>query len=96
MYNQLTKGFNLTNDVPFVDYYNSWLSVNKEGHISEKSMLRYKSSIEVFEEKFGDLPINKLTQLKYRVLLKEYGEGLYLTLEKMDELQIAFKNYIYV
>ncbi len=59
-------------------------------------MLRYKSSIEVFEEKFGDLPINKLTQLKYRVLLKEYGEGLYLTLEKMDELQIAFKNYIYV
>ncbi|WP_239700578.1 MULTISPECIES: hypothetical protein [Mammaliicoccus] len=64
--------------------------------MSEKSMLRYKSSIEVFEEKFGDLPINKLTQLKYRVLLKEYGEGLYLTLEKMDELQIAFKNYIYV
>lgn len=82
LYNQLTKGFDLTNDVPFVDYYNSWLSVNKEGQISEKSMLRYKSSIDVFEEKFGDLPINKLTQLKYRELLKEYGEGLYLTPRK--------------
>ncbi|WP_315293481.1 MULTISPECIES: tyrosine-type recombinase/integrase [Mammaliicoccus] len=78
IYNQLTKGFNLTNDISFIDYYKSWLQVNKEGQLSDKSIQRYKSSIEVFEEKFGDLPINKLTQLKYRELLKEYGEGLYL------------------
>lgn len=77
-YNLLYKGYSINNQLPFTKYYHDWLKINIEGQVSDKTYNRYLSSIQVFEEKFADLPLNKLSQLKYRELLKEYGEGKYL------------------
>lgn len=81
-YNLLFKGYKINDQLPFTKYYHDWLKVNIEGRVSDKTYNRYLSSIQVFEEKFSDLPLNKLTQLKYRELLKEYGEGKYLNITR--------------
>ena len=74
----LSKGFNLTDKTPFVEYYNKYVEINKEGKISDKHLARYKNSIKVFEEKFGMMPVNKLTKMMYQELLNEYAEGKFL------------------
>lgn len=74
----LSKGYNLTDKTPFVEYYNKYVEINKEGKVSDKHLARYKNSIKVFEEKFGMIPINKVTKMMYQELLNEYAEGKYL------------------
>lgn len=75
---KLTKGFIIDDNTPFVDYYNKYIELNKEGKVSDKHLQRYKSSIKVFEEKFGRIPINKVTKMMYQELLNEYAAGKYL------------------
>lgn len=74
----LSKGFVIDEKTPFVEYYKKYVELNKEGKISEKHLQRYKSSIKVFEEKFGRMPISKISKMMYQELLNEYAEGKYL------------------
>ncbi|MEX6015333.1 tyrosine-type recombinase/integrase [Mammaliicoccus sciuri] len=87
-YNLLFKGYKVNDQLPFTKYYHDWVKINIEGQVSDKTYNRYLAYIQVFEEKFGDLPLNKLTQLKYRELLKEYGEGKYLNTTRDGRTQI--------
>lgn len=77
-YNELTKGLKTDTKLSFIEYYHDWLRVNKENRVSKSSYNRYLYSIKAFEEKFGDIAMNDITQLKYREFLKEYGEGKFL------------------
>ncbi|BAH18252.1 tyrosine-type recombinase/integrase [Macrococcoides caseolyticum] len=74
----LSKGFVIDEKTPFVDYYNKYVELNKEGKVSEKHLQRYKSSIKVFEEKFGRIHISKVSKMMYQELLNEYAEGKFL------------------
>ena len=76
--NELAGGFNIDEKTPFIVYFKEWIRINKKDELDEKSLATYNNALNVFEEKFGRLPIGKLTQMKYRELLKEYGEGKYL------------------
>ncbi len=53
LYNQVTKGANLSEDMSFIDYFENWIKVNKEGRVSQSTLNRYSNAKNVFEEKFG-------------------------------------------
>lgn len=78
LYNQVTKGANLSEDMSFIDYFENWIKVNKEGRVSQSTLNRYSNAKNVFEEKFGLIEIKDVSQLKYREMLKEYAEGMYV------------------
>ncbi|MCD8859715.1 site-specific integrase [Staphylococcus gallinarum] len=78
LYNQVTKGANLSEDMSFIDYFENWIKVNKEGRVSQSTLNRYNNAKNVFEEKFGLIEIKDVSQLKYREMLKEYAKGMYV------------------
>ena len=59
-------------------YYRKWLEVTKLGVIHETSYNRYITAIKVFEDCFGNIPINEIDLLSYRTFLRDYGQGYYL------------------
>lgn len=78
VYNEVTKGGNLSEDMSFIDYFENWIKVNKEGRVSQSTLNRYNNAKNIFEEKFGMLEIKNVSQLKYREMLKEYAEGKFV------------------
>lgn len=78
VYNEVTKGGNLSEDMSFIDYFENWIKVNKEGRVTQSTLNRYNNAKNVFEEKFGLIEIKNVSQLKYREMLKEYAEGKFV------------------
>ncbi len=77
-HSNLIDGFELSNQIAFVTYYRKWLEVTKLGVIHETSYNRYITAIKVFEDCFGNIPINEIDLLSYRAFLRDYGQGYYL------------------
>ncbi|MHD0383187.1 site-specific integrase [Staphylococcus simulans] len=97
--NSVSHGQTMSCDTSFTDYFKLWLEVNKENKISDKAYQRYLSSLEIFEDCFGNIPIAKVTQLDYRNFLKAYGEGKFLkgrskgrTTESVRKLHYCLKG----
>ncbi|WP_419744367.1 tyrosine-type recombinase/integrase [Staphylococcus sp. LKG3-1] len=78
VYNEVTKGGNLSEDMSFIDYFENWIKINKEGRVTQSTLNRYHNAKNIFEEKFGVLEIKNVSQLKYREMLKEYAEGKFV------------------
>ncbi|MDW3933565.1 tyrosine-type recombinase/integrase [Staphylococcus saprophyticus] len=91
-YNELINGYNISDDNSFISYYYEWVRVNKENKVSQTTLNRYLASGRAFEEKFGNTPINKISQLKYREFLNEYAEGKYLTPRKEGRAKGSVKK----
>ncbi|UTH13330.1 tyrosine-type recombinase/integrase [Macrococcus equipercicus] len=75
---ELAGGFNVDEKTPFVVYMKEWIRINKKDELAPRALQTYYNALAVFEEKFGRISIGKITQMRYRELLKEYGEGKYL------------------
>lgn len=75
IYNNVVNGGKLPDGITFLKYFDNWIKVNKENRISQSTLNRYYNALKIFDEKFGDIPINDVSQLKYREMLKEYAEG---------------------
>lgn len=75
---ELIDGYDSSNETSFVDYYNQWLEVTKEGNVTDTTFRRYKSAIRIFEDCFGNIPLTKIDLIAYRRFLKKYGEGYFL------------------
>ena len=77
LYIDLSKGGQLANDITFIEYFERWIKVNKVDRVSQSTLNRYYSALNVFEEKFGSILIKDVSQLGYREMLKEYAEGMF-------------------
>lgn len=77
-YENLRNNVALQEKIPFIDYFKSWIKINKESLVSSSTVTRYYNALRIFDEKFGDTPINQISQLKYREMLKEYSEGKFV------------------
>ena len=78
LYIDLSKGGQLANDITFIEYFERWIKVNKVDRVSQSTLNRYYSALNVFEEKFGSILIKDVSQLVYREMLKEYAEGQFI------------------
>lgn len=78
LYNEITQGGKVSENISFLDYFDSWIKINKEGTISQSTLNRYYNAKNIFDEKFGNIAIKDVSQLKYREMLKEYAEGEFL------------------
>lgn len=78
LYSEVTNGLNVTDEIPFIDYFDNWIKVNKENIVSQSTLNRYYNAKAIFDEKFGNTPIKNVSQLKYREMLKEYAEGQFV------------------
>jgi len=76
--NKLMKGFIINNKTSFIDYYNDWIVVNKEGVVTEKSYATFKNAINQFKkflekENLKDIIMSDLNMTIYRKFVKWYG-----------------------
>ncbi|PTL18463.1 integrase [Staphylococcus gallinarum] len=78
IYNEVTNSTTITSDISFIDYFDNWIKVNKENRVSQSTLNRYTNALNIFDEKFGNIKIKDITQLKYREMLKEYAEGQFV------------------
>ncbi|REI31493.1 tyrosine-type recombinase/integrase [Staphylococcus felis] len=77
-YDKATNKLTVNQNQSFIDYFEEWIKINKENRVTQSTLNRYNNAKNVFEEKFGLIPINEVSQLKYREMLKEYSEGKYV------------------
>lgn len=78
LYIDLSRGGQLADDITFIEYFERWIKVNKVDRVSQSTLNRYYSALNVFEEKFGSILIKDVSQLGYREMLKEYAEGQFI------------------
>lgn len=78
LYSEVTNGLNVTDEIPFIDYFDNWIKVNKENIVSQSTLNRYYNAKAIFDEKFGNTAIKNVSQLKYREMLKDYTEGQFV------------------
>lgn len=78
LYSEITQCGKVPENISFLDYFDSWIKINKENTISQSTLNRYYNAKNIFDEKFGSIPIKDVSQLKYREMLKEYAEGEFL------------------
>ncbi|MCC3753252.1 site-specific integrase, partial [Staphylococcus epidermidis] len=68
----------LSPETSFKKFFEDWIKINKENKISQSTLNRYYNALNIFEEKFGNISIKDVSQLKYREMLKEYAEGHFI------------------
>ena len=77
-YNEINKNQLISSETTFIKYFEDWIKINKENKISQSTLNRYYNALNIFEEKFGNISIKDVSQLKYREMLKEYAEGHFI------------------
>ena len=77
-YNEVSKNNEISSDIPFIKYFKNWIVVNKEDKVSQSTLNRYFNALKIFDEKFGQISIKDVSQLKYREMLKEYADGKFV------------------
>lgn len=73
-YNTLHNGSNLTSDMPFVDFFENWIEIHKTPYLTDKSLQTYYNAKNIFEKKFGNMPLDKITRMNYQELINDYAE----------------------
>lgn len=78
--NKVMKGFKINNKTSFIDYYNDWIKVNKEGVITDKAYATFKNAINQFKtflevENLSNLVLSDLNTTFYRKFIKWYGSN---------------------
>lgn len=75
-YNQLTKGIDLENKIPFSDYAKDWIQTYKKENLSDKTFHHYERIAEKIEKHFQETPINAITRTRYQKFLNIYNKEL--------------------
>lgn len=52
--------------ISFTDYFTQWVETYKFGRISTNTEIRYKKTIEMIRDNFGDRPISEVSSLEYQ------------------------------
>ncbi|WP_169922557.1 tyrosine-type recombinase/integrase, partial [Staphylococcus simiae] len=78
--NKVMKGFVINNKTSFIDYYNDWIKVNKEGVVTDKAYATFKNAINQFKsfletENLSDVILSDLNTTFYRKFIKWYGSN---------------------
>lgn len=78
--NKVMKGFIINNKTSFIDYYNDWIKVNKEGVVTDKAYATFKNAINQFKrflgtENLSDVILSDLNTTFYRKFIKWYGSN---------------------
>ncbi|WP_126715870.1 hypothetical protein, partial [Staphylococcus epidermidis] len=72
-YNEINKNQLISSETTFIKYFEDCIKINKENKISQSTLNRYYNALNICEEKFGNISIKDVSQLKYREMLKEYA-----------------------
>ncbi|EKU45046.1 site-specific integrase [Staphylococcus massiliensis] len=70
----LKRGYDISNEVVFVDYFKQWYEINKEPHVSQSTLNRYKSAHMHLKNYFKNKSIKDIKQSDYQQFLNEYGK----------------------
>ena len=71
----LKRGYDISNDVVFVDYFKQWYEINKKPHVSKSTLNRYESAHAHLKNYFGNRRIKDIKQSDYQKFLNEYGKN---------------------
>lgn len=71
----LKRGYDISNDVVFVDYFKQWYDINKKPHVSKSTLNRYESAHAHLKNYFGNRRIKDIKQSDYQKFLNEYGKN---------------------
>lgn len=71
----LKRGYDISNDVIFVDYFKQWYEINKKPHVSHSTLKRYISAYNYLKEYFNNKRIKDVKQSDYQQFLNEYGKS---------------------
>ena len=71
----LNRGYDISNDVVFVDYFKQWYEINKKPHVSKSTLNRYESAHAHLKKYFGNRRIKDIKQSDYQKFLNEYGKN---------------------
>lgn len=93
----LSKGLKNKEEIIAYDYLKSWIELNKENHLTERSLRRYKLALRIFEQHFGKTKLKDVTRYEFQLMLNEYAEGkTNETVKKLKNcLSGAFKDAVY-
>ncbi|NCA41770.1 site-specific integrase, partial [Streptococcus equi] len=91
-YNEVSKNNEISSDIPFIKYFKNWIVVNKEDKVSQSTLDRYFNALKIFDEKFGQISIKDVSQLKYREMLKEYADGKFVGCRKEGRTKESVKK----
>lgn len=59
--------------ISFADYFTQWVETYKFGRISTNTAIRYKKTIEMIRDNFGDRPISEVSSFEYQKMIDAYG-----------------------
>lgn len=71
----LKRGFDISNDVIFVDYFKQWYEINKLPHVSKSTLNRYESAHMHLKNYFNNKLLKDIKQSDYQQFLNEYGKS---------------------
>ncbi|WP_242694377.1 Arm DNA-binding domain-containing protein [Staphylococcus nepalensis] len=62
----LKRGYDISNDVIFVEYFKQWYEINKKPHVSYSTLKRYISAYNYLKEYFNNKRIKDIKQSDYQ------------------------------
>ncbi|PTF03411.1 site-specific integrase [Staphylococcus devriesei] len=93
----LKNGYNINNNVVFSEYFKTWYELNKKGHITDKTLERYKVAYKDIKQYFNNTYIKNIKRSDYQRFLNNYGENhAYDTAKKLNSyIKNCFDYAIY-
>lgn len=70
----LKRGYNIDNNVVFVEYFKQWYEVNKKPHVSVSTLNRYESAYKHLKDFFKNTYIREVNPTDYQEFLNEYAK----------------------
>lgn len=70
----LKRGYNINNNVVFVEYFKQWYEVNKKPHIAAKTLNRYTSGYRYLKDFFKNTYLKDVKAIDYQQFINRYGQ----------------------
>ncbi|HHW4764684.1 site-specific integrase [Staphylococcus aureus] len=71
----LKRGYDVSNEVVFADYFKQWYELNKRGHVTDKTLERYEVTYKEIKNYFGYKLVKDIKRSDYQQFLNKYGEN---------------------
>lgn len=87
-----SKGYKQDNNTPFIQYFEKWIETYKEPYLTSKSVQTYKNAKNIFETKYGNMPLKDLDKTNYQSLINDYASDH--TTESVRKLNYCLRSAI--
>lgn len=71
---QLNKGYKVTKDISFYDYYTNWVKTYKEPKTADTTLIKFNQAGKFIKKFFGATNIKGIDRLQYQEFINWYGE----------------------